>query len=189
MKSDLRQYTVEEVTRGYKDSQEEGVVAFDGRLDVRSQARKGALNPLYGIGHTIATRQKMSDVVYDGTKDLSISHLNPYGKKIKAYGRTFRSSWEFGFASYLNEQGIEWLYEKHRLRYFHKGIERTYVPDFYLPRGFIGKLPCFVEVKGFCDENGKDKLAAIKASVKNLVVLYREDLIELGIIDSSGKAL
>lgn len=35
MKSDLRQYTVEEVTRGYKDSQEEGVVAFDGRLDVR----------------------------------------------------------------------------------------------------------------------------------------------------------
>ncbi len=35
MKSDLREYSVEEVVRGYKDSFEEGVVALDGKLDIR----------------------------------------------------------------------------------------------------------------------------------------------------------
>lgn len=35
MKSDLREYTVEEVVNGYKDCQEEGVVALGGKLDIR----------------------------------------------------------------------------------------------------------------------------------------------------------
>lgn len=35
MKSDLREYTVEEMISGYKDSDEEGVVAFGGKLDIR----------------------------------------------------------------------------------------------------------------------------------------------------------
>jgi len=158
-------------------------------LRTKSESRVKELNPIYGVGHSEQSKQKMSDVVADSTKNLTISWRNPYGNRKYYKGLSFRSTWEYGFALYLDNLDIGWDYESHRFQYQHNGKTRTYVPDFYLPRGFLNEIPCFVEIKGFCDNAGKSKLHSIKSQVENLIVLYREDLIKLGIIDASGKVI
>jgi len=158
-------------------------------LRTKSEARIKELNPIYGVGHSEETKNLMSDVVFNGKKNLSVSSRNPYGTRVDYKGEVFRSKWEYGFAVYLDSLGIVWEYEKYRFKYIHNGKTRTYVSDFYLPQGFLSKIPCLVEIKGFCDEEGRSKLNSIKAQIDNLIVLYRDDLIRLGIIDTSGKVI
>ena len=58
-------------------------------------------------------------------------------KKIKAVlGNAvyqFRSSWEFGFASYLYDAQVPFLFESLVIPYFIEGKKKRYIPDFYLP--------------------------------------------------------
>ena len=158
-------------------------------LRTKSEARIKELNPIYGVGHTVKTREKMSEVVFNGQKNMTVSSNNRYGCSVEYKGNVFRSRWEYGFAKHLDDHGIDWEYEPVRLTYFHTGIKKTYIPDFYLPKGFLKSAPCYVEIKGFCDDLGKSKLSSIKSQIDNLIVLYREDLIQLGIIDTSGKVI
>lgn len=152
----------------------------------KSAARIGALNPIYGVGHSKKTREKMSDLFFTGQRSLEPLKNNQYGKRMEYKDFVFRSSWEYGFAKFLDANGIPWKYEPDRLGYRFKGQNRTYIPDFYLPKGWTSKEPIYVEIKGYATKKEKYKIRAIQRSVKNLVVLYREDLIELGIIGTSG---
>ena len=152
----------------------------------KSEARRGHLNPLFGVGHTKATREKMSNMFLTGERSLDAIKANQFGKKMEYKGIVFRSSWEYGFALLLEFNGVPWSYEPQRLSYRFKGLKKTYIPDFYLPEGWGDGKSLYVEIKGYGDKQEHYKLRAIRRSLKNLVVLYREDLIELGIIDSSG---
>jgi hypothetical protein len=165
------------------------MLEFGIEFRTKSEARLGKLNPLFGIGHTDETRQKMSDVVFDGSKDITSSHNNIYGKRVEYKDCKFRSRWEYGFALHLDRLGIEWEYETRRIKYLYGGIYRTYVPDFFLPSGLAKSIPCYVEIKGFCDAAAEQKIEAIKRQINNLVILYRDDLIELELIDASGRLL
>jgi len=57
----------------------------------------------------------------------------------------FRSSWEFGFASYLYDVQVPFLFESLAIPYFIKGKKKRYIPDFYLP-----ELNLICEVKPLC---------------------------------------
>ena len=87
----------------------------------------------------------------------------------------FRSSWELKYAKYLDEINILWLYEG---KTFNLG-DTTYTPDFFLPQFYK-----FIEIKGYMRPEAQDKINKfIEQYPWDLKILYKKDLIELGVIN------
>ena len=108
----------------------------------KSQARKGKLNPIYGVGHTEKARKKMSEAFAKGRK---IGFNTHWGRgdhyDTPNQGRKWmRSGWEIKVADYLTSKGINWYYEYKWLKVDY-GV--NYLPDFYLP-----DENRYIEVKG-----------------------------------------
>lgn len=94
-----------------------------------------------------------------------------------------RSTWEVAFAKFLDSTGVDWLYEYCT---FICG-PYSYTPDFYLR---LGNLSFFVEIKGFMIEQYESKISTIRKRFGvNLVVLMREDLFKIGILNERGKVV
>jgi hypothetical protein len=85
--------------------------------------------------------------------------------------RYFRSSWEANYARYLNFIKEPWEYEPKEFEFPVKRGNRTYKPDFYLPR-----LDRWVEVKGYMDQKSKVKLNRFKK-------YFPEEFAKLEIVD------
>jgi len=85
----------------------------------------------------------------------------------------FRSSYELEYAKYLDSKNILWIYE-------HKTFDlgnMTYTPDFFLPQ-----FEKFIEIKGFMSKKCQIKIDKFLEQYHyNLEVLYKKDLIKLGI--------
>lgn len=58
-----------------------------------------------------------------------------HGDRYKYNDISFRSTWEVKFAKWLDSEGINFEYEKVKVKYFdpEKQQDRVYYPDFYLP--------------------------------------------------------
>ena len=82
------------------------------------------------------------------------------------------STWEVAYAKYLDENLIQWKRNTKRFKYINHGKEHNYIPDFYLIDRDL-----YIEIKGFEIELDKLKWAA----VPNLLVLFKQDLLFLGI--------
>ncbi|KKL81682.1 hypothetical protein LCGC14_1992330, partial [marine sediment metagenome] len=67
-------------------------------LRTKTEARIGELNPIYGVGHSKKSKEKMSALFLSGERNLDAIKQNQYGKKVEYAGEIFRSSWEYGFA-------------------------------------------------------------------------------------------
>jgi hypothetical protein len=145
----------------------------------KSEARRGKLNPIYGIGHTKEARRKMSLAFENGRK----IGFNGYWGNFDICDTPnqgvvkMRSGWEIKTAKYLTSKNINWYYEYKWLDLGHA----KYLPDFYLPDYDI-----FIEVKG-----RKKKIDVVKArSAKKLgykILLWDgEELLKRGIIDNAG---
>lgn len=89
------------------------------------------------------------------------------GKKIRHNGKTFRSSWEYEYAIWLEENSIDYFYES---RKFKLSDGRTYTPDFYIP-----SKNEFVEIKGYWYENAKEKFCKFKEEYPDVKILIIED--------------
>lgn len=92
------------------------------------------------------------------------------------------SSWELRFVKRLDQLNIRWERDnKIHFKYIdEEGIERKYIPDFYLPSEDL-----YIEIKGFWTEKVKYKMKEICKVVKNICILDSLDKIEdfCGIID------
>lgn len=80
----------------------------------------------------------------------------PNFPKMKLYedtGMKFRSSYENDVAKILLENGIEFEYETKRFKF----PDKTYIPDFYLPKQNI-----VIEVSGFLNEAKMKKIESMK---------------------------
>lgn len=90
-------------------------------------------------------------------------------------GKVFlQSSWELAYAKYLDLNNIIW--ERNMKRFYYTdllGNSRYYIPDFYLAEDDL-----YIEIKGFKTSNDDLKWRTIK----NLKVLYKEDLQNLNIL-------
>ncbi len=85
----------------------------------------------------------------------------------------FRSSYELAYAKYLDSKNILWLYE---METFDLG-NTTYTPDFFLPR-----FEKFIEIKGYMRKMAQEKINKFLDQYPwDLEILYKEDLIKLGI--------
>lgn len=147
----------------------------------KSEARKGRLNPIYGVGHTEEARFKMSKSFADGTRgDFGYSgnwgsvqlYKSPNQGMIK-----MRSTWEVKTADYLTVNGVDWYYE-------YKWLvldSLNYLPDFYLP-----DFNLFIEVKGRKKPEDLVKLTIAKKYKHKILLWDGEELIKRGIINNSG---
>lgn len=102
-------------------------------------------------------------------------HDSPYQGRI-----CFRSSYEKAYAEWLDMNDIDWLYEPYN---FDLG-NTTYLPDFYLI-----KSGGFIEIKGWMSKKAQDKIDLFREyySEEWLEVLFKEDLIEMGVLTKNAK--
>jgi len=97
----------------------------------RSEMNKGENNPLYGRGHSLATKKKLS-------AQASIRHANgldsfskgAYISKISHKEEKYDSSWELERFKQLDEDGVYWT-KRHGIRigYWWESSSHYYVPD------------------------------------------------------------
>jgi hypothetical protein len=155
----------------------------------KSEARKGDLNPIFHVGHSLETRQKMSDLFLDGRRKVSLT--NQYGTPTLYKGILYRSSWEAGAAFYLDDKKVPYFYEYNSFKYPDVGgIRRTYTPDFYLPEGLTGEGSSYIEVKGSFRERDQSKIDhCIREHGIKVLMWDTPVLIELGIINTAGKII
>lgn len=145
----------------------------------KSEARMGKLNPIYGVGHTEETREKMSQAFVNGRK---VGYNTHWGKG--SYYDTpnqrrvwMRSGWEVKTANYLTEKDIDWYYE---YKWLPVTESMSYLPDFYLP-----EFDCYIEVKGRKKDKNMEKFELAQKKYK--VLLWDgEELLKRGIINNSG---
>jgi len=86
----------------------------------------------------------------------------------------YKSRFEFDFATYLENNSIEFEYEQHKFTYIPK--QRTYTPDFYLP-----KFDMFIETKGqfVGSDRSKHKLIAEQYPDLDLRFVFQNDKVKL----------
>jgi hypothetical protein len=147
----------------------------------KSEARKGKLNPIFGVGHTENTKRKMSEAFSNGKrKDFGFSgnwgkpvlYESPYQGLIK-----MRSGWEAKTADYLTSKNIKWYYE---YKWLNLG-ESKYLPDFYLP-----ELGLYIEVKGRKKKKDIEKVKTARKLKFRVLLWDGEELLRRGIINNSG---
>ena len=86
----------------------------------------------------------------------------------------YKSRFEFDFATYLENNNIEFEYEQHKFTYVPK--QRTYTPDFYLP-----EFDMFIETKGqfVGSDRTKHKLIAEQYPDLDLRFVFQNDKVKL----------
>lgn len=85
-------------------------------------------------------------------------------------------TWELEYAKYLDSNNIEWKRPKERFEYIFENKIRHYTPDFY-----IVQEDTYIEIKGYKTKKDDAKWKQFPKD-KRLKVLFKEDLIKIGII-------
>ena len=164
------------ITTVIRNMQEYGIP-----LRTKSEARLGELNPIFNVGHSEEAKEKMSLAFlegrnrgYSGNWGTLSTYTSPNQGKV-----LMRSSWEVRVADYLSSNQEIWFYE---YEVFKLTDCISYQPDFYLPNRNI-----YLEVKGRTLEEDLHKVNKFKAVGFNCIVLTRQILEKIGLINSSGK--
>ena len=107
-----------------------------------------------------------------GTWHKSLAKNMHYNYK----GIDLDGTWELEYAKYLDSNNIEWKRPKERFEYIFENKIRYYTPDFY-----IVQEDTFIEIKGYKTKKDDAKWKQFPKD-KKLKVLFKEDLIKIGII-------
>jgi hypothetical protein len=115
---------------------------------------------------------KFDEVAVGACKWYTYAHSN--GKEYKVQG-----TWELAFIKWIDKQGLNFSCHKGRIPYIDKeGMSRNYYPDFY-----IEDWGCYVDIKNdYLYSISKDKFESIFESHKNIKILLKKDLLELGVL-------
>jgi len=95
-----------------------------------------------------------------------------FGKKAKQAKRIeykeilMRSSWEVGYAKYLDRQNIKWQYEPKTFDF----KTYTYTPDFYLP-----ERDTYVEIKGWWRRDAKKRFNLFKRLYPKTILITKKE--------------
>lgn len=120
-----------------------------------------------------AYRKSMTAFLSDrnSSSEYLEKHRNSRYKWSKYNEINFRSSWEVFLARNLDDKGLKWEYESSRFKYMFEGVEKYYIPDFY-----INSYDLYVEIHPECfwDEQMNSKLN----SVGNIIALKSYDKME-----------
>ena len=90
---------------------------------------------------------------------------------VKEDASEMRSSYERGFASWLRERSIQYIYEKYLFPVNKKGF---YLPDFFIPSSNI-----FIEVKGKWEGSGKSKFRYFNTHFPHRIYIMDKEAMKL----------
>ena len=132
-----------------------------------------------GTNHSQGTRMKMSfsasQQIMDGTR-----RGHAYGRRINVVTPhdgfiTVRSRYEKEYAEFLNENKIDYFYERMS---FPLSSGKSYVPDFYLPDSDE-----YIETKGWLNDNSRQKYELFQQEYPQIKwsIKYKEDLEAMGL--------
>jgi hypothetical protein len=79
----------------------------------------------------------------------------------------YRSKFEAGFARFLEQSGIEYEYEPHRIKFVRPAQECSYTPDFHLPG-----VDIYIETKGILEAADRKKHLLIKEQRPDLDIRF-----------------
>lgn len=126
-------------------------------------------------GHTKETREIMSkkrSLYLENMGQSGFKHIKNY-KIVNTLGDEYfvRGTWELQLAEWLNNNNILWT-RKIYLTYFDGEINRTYIPDFYLPKQNI-----YFEVKGYFKKADKIKMSLVREQNKvNIIMCFKKQI-------------
>ena len=166
--------TDREINKGDKNGMKKPDVA---KRQGKTRSHKFATDPTWSKRTSEYVRKAWAAGKYDHTpvgRCKWYSHTKPDGTKVKLQG-----TWEVVFARHMDGLGIAYEAHKGAIKYFQSKIERSYLPDFYVPA-----MDLYVDVKGaFFDELHREKFDWIKKSNPdiNIYLLTKKEFLSLGI--------
>jgi hypothetical protein len=166
--------TDREINKGDKNGMKNPEVA---KRQGRTRSYKFATDPLWSKRTSAYVRKAWADGKFDEVpvgRRKWYSHIKPDGTEVKLQG-----TWEVIFARHMDKLGID--YESHQgtIKYSCDGIERSYLPDFYVP-----SINTHVDVKGaFFDSLQQEKFSKIKSSNPEIRIylVTKEEFLSMGI--------
>ena len=106
---------------------------------------RGKDHPFYGRKLSNEHKQKLT-----GRKWSGINYRSQYYEKLDGSVIWLRSSYEVRIAKTLDRLGLAWVYEAKRFSI--PELNTTYLPDFYIP-----DIDLWWEIKGYIDDQFKEK--------------------------------
>lgn len=145
--------------------------------DIRKKIGKSLSNTVSEERKTPEYREKMSRRMKGKTGGWRIGGGRGKGSWYVSptAGRVYLdSTWELAYAKWLDNNGVNWKRNKIKFPYEWEGIERYYIPDF-----FLVETKKYIEIKGYKTE--KD-IAKWKSFPYTLEVLMKPEMKTLGLI-------
>ena len=155
---------------------------------LRNRYKNKELTPGFlGKKHTKETKQKISNSRSENNNGYIKTKYYPIFSPFMNRTINVQGTWEFKYATYLNENNINWIRTRTvNLKYklSENDYVHTYYPDFYLT-----DTDEYIEVKGFWwkskdgrvdDKRKMDKVLACNPD-KIIKIFLKNDLIKLGI--------
>lgn len=118
--------------------------------------------------------EKMKKIVADKAASYSVNNISGRVKFIKYKDTFVHGKWELQVAKWLDKLNIKWTNKIEGIKYLYNDHEHLYFPDFY-----IEDLKMYIEVKGYETERDKIKWDACKNQKLNLLVLKRDEILQI----------
>jgi len=166
--------TDREINKGDKNGMKNPEVA---KRQGQTRSHKFATDPSWSKRTSAYVRKAWADGKFD---EVSVgrckwySHTKPDGTEVKLQG-----TWEVIFANHMDKLGINYESHKGIIKYVCDEVERSYLPDFYIP-----SIDTYVDVKGvFFDSLQQEKFEKVKSSNPEIRIylVTKEEFSSIGI--------
>lgn len=146
-------------------------------------------HPFLGRNLTAEHKEKLSiaqsNLIESGGGSNNFKHVKYY-KNINIIGDEYslRGGYELKISNWLNEKNILWT-KGNNFKYKINGVNKTYVPDFYLP-----EFDYYLETKGYYPEKDKIKMKLVlEQNDINLEIIFKDTIENLENIHTINELL
>ncbi|MFW6009025.1 MAG: hypothetical protein ACOCP8_07160 [archaeon] len=128
------------------------------------------------------TKEKLSKIgYYSHTSSTKCKFYKIYNPLINE-DILVQGTYELAYAKYLNKNKINWIRNSKIVLQYKRDVDditRNYFPDFYLP-----ERNEYIEIKGRFFKNDKIKMKLVKQQNPNkkIIILFKNDLVSMGIL-------
>jgi len=154
-----------------------GMKQFDARKKVSNFRKKMFKNPENRQKVATATAKAWANGKYDSV-NVGRCKWHSYRKKDGSIAKC-QGTWELAYAKWLDDNDVEFIAHRGRIKYVQDGISRSYYPDFYLI-----KSDEYIDVKNkYHFSLNEEKFVLISEQNPNITIkiLFKSQLEKMGV--------
>jgi len=146
-------------------------------------------HPFLGRKLTPEHKEKLSvaqsNLIEAGEGSNNFKHVKYYkNRNIIGEEYSIRGGYELKISNWLNKKGILWI-KGNNFKYNINGVEKTYIPDFYLP-----EFDYYLETKGYYPEKDQIKMKLVlEQNDINLKIIFKDTIENLDNIHTINEIL